>query len=390
MLCATVPAKQASTLIDICLEDGRKEAPCGTATSPAARSAAADRPRVRRVWPPLRTLLRPMPVHDPLEREARRRRRLRRLRSVLRGEDPSDVRDGQPPLPHVHQRPDHDPHHLVQEGVRTESEDDKVSFSPNREPLELAYRRLACAGMPAEAREVVRTDKQSGRAPHLGGVEGARPAPGVAARERVGGLRCVDHVAVFACAGREPSVEAVADLARALNRHLRREPPVEEFADLDGGPGGARQERRDLAARVHTSVGTPSDRHLHALAEQLFERGGEQSLDCSGPAIALRRPSMEVGAVVREIQPDRSRNVHAKEYVASVAPVTVWAWRSTFDPRPPATWRPSARCSVTCTTSRVTWRGRRRPGTASSATPTARSWSPRTEASSRSAPPTCW
>src|SRR6185312_5495439 len=240
------------------------------------------------------------------------------------------------------------------------------------------------------AREVVRPDQDCRGLPHRGDVQRPRAVPREPSGERVGSLGGVEQVAILAGARREPRIERAGDLPCLSDRDLGCEPPVQEVADLGRGSGGLRLERCNLAPRMHARVCSSGDGQRHGSPYELLERRGEHALDRSDRRIALRGPPTEPGAVVREVEPDRSRNVHATEYAASVPLGTVGLWRSTFDQRRPATSRPSVRCSGTCTISPATWPGRPRPGGGSSATPTAPCSSQKIAASSRWAPPTCW
>ena len=274
----------------------------GTTTDPVARPAAADRvTRARRDRPPLRARSRPTPVDRMLQGQPSRRRGFRCPRPILGGEDRPNIGRVQPSIPHLDQRPNHDPDHLVQEGVRSEPEDDQVRLASDGEPLKVARRRAPTTRMATETREVVRADEDRGGPAHRADVERPGPVPCVPARERVGRSRRIDGVPVRTGGSGEPSVESFPHLSHIADGDLGREPPVQEVSYLCRPSWRSRDEGGDLSPRVHASVGTPRDRQRDRLPQQLLERSGELTLNGSDRGIALRRPPTEPGAVVREV-----------------------------------------------------------------------------------------
>jgi hypothetical protein len=155
--------------------------------------------------------------------------------------------------------------------------------------------------------------------------------PHEARGERVGNLRRVDPVPVFAADGTESGMKAIRGPAGPQDRHFGPEDAVEaspEAIEVEARAVGGR-EGGHLPLGVDPGICAPGHGQLRFRSEDPAEGFSQDALDRSDAA-ALSRPAVEAGAVVRQIEPDdpgrySSSGISSMSAIGAPSP---WRWPS--------------------------------------------------------------
>jgi hypothetical protein len=194
--------------------------------------------------------------------------------------------------------PDEGPHHVSQEAVGLDLELERVTVPVPRGPLDHADERLVTCLGGREGAEVVLAEQKIRVLGERLLVERPRIPPAPVLLERRALPAPVDAIPIRPGASRVASVEVPGrvlggnhgDIGRKvgvqrLGRAIRRRAPL----DLDGG---------DVPECVYPGVRAARDCQAVPGGKHLSEARTELALN--GPAVGLRRPAPEPGAVVLE------------------------------------------------------------------------------------------
>ena len=127
-----------------------------------------------------------------------------------------------------------------------------------------------------------------------GDVQGTRVVKLVARPQRIAALARVQAVDVAPGASVPAGIERVGGRDRLADGHVGRQAVVQR----DGREQAAGGQRDDVGLGVHAGIGAAGDDQLARVELQ-----GSGELAGDGAQARLRRPSVEVGAVVRDGQP---------------------------------------------------------------------------------------
>ena len=195
--------------------------------------------------------------------------------------------------------------HVVQEAVRRDEEPEPVAPGDQSDRAHRAYGRASATGSGAEGGEVVLAAQQLEARAHRRSVQPPRQVPGVAPEERVGDCGPIDEVEIALPGGRTARVEAGGGRPRVDHPHGVGQERVERALQALGGEVPVGGEAGDLAEGVDPRVGTAGPGDRHGGSEDARARLHQQPLD--GGAARLPLPAVEVGAVVRDGEPERRR-----------------------------------------------------------------------------------
>ena len=140
-------------------------------------------------------------------------------------------------------------------------------------------------------------DEALGGVVHRRRIERPRHPQRAAGVEGEIGAAVDDAVEVVALHRRKPRVEVIRRRLGGEHRDgMRPQMGIERVAHGVGVPGLGEIDMCDLAERVHAGIGAPSAMHMHGVAAERRDRGGEHALHRD--AVVLHLPADEGAAVI--------------------------------------------------------------------------------------------
>src|SRR5579871_1776558 len=163
-----------------------------------------------------------------------------------------------------------------------------IAVARDVEAIEGADRRIRLALRVAEGREIMPADERLGGFVHRTCVEARLHPPGAAVIERERRAAVYDPVEIMAGAGAAPGVEiGIGGFALENRDRMGMKQRVQPLAEAERVPCALKVDMRDLAERMHASVGAPRAMGDCALAAEGEERVLQRRLHRKSVLLAL-------------------------------------------------------------------------------------------------------
>ena len=212
--------------------------------------------------------------------------------------------------PHRQQRADDVAHHVMQERIGLDVDDDAISITRHADRMHIAMRRARLTGERAECAEIVFADQCLAGALHRRRIQ-RLPLPGDIARiQRRPRGAIEDRIAIAAPERAIARMEVVLHAYRPAHGHRRWQARIGSKHPATFAAQRLAVEMHDLAERMHAGIGAPGTGYGDRMIGDKTQRLLDHALH--GRTVRQALPAEKVGAVVFNAERDAHRGLRGR------------------------------------------------------------------------------